>query len=51
MVDRIAYCKSGGYSMITSTNRKISVIAYFISKYDKEAINALGYETYTITQR
>lgn len=33
--------------MITSTNRKISIIAYFISKYDKEAINALGYETYT----
>lgn len=33
--------------MLTDVNRKISIIAYYISKFDKDAINALGYDTYT----
>lgn len=33
--------------MLTDANRKISIIAYFISKYDKDAIKSLGYDTYT----
>lgn len=33
--------------MLTDANRKISIIAYFLSKYDKDAVNALGYSTFT----
>ena len=33
--------------MIADNNRKISIIAYFLSKYDKDALQALGYDTYS----
>ena len=33
--------------MITDANRKVSIIAYFISKFDMDAVKALGYGTYT----
>lgn len=33
--------------MIIDVNRKVSIIAYFISKYDMEAVHALGYDTYS----
>ena len=33
--------------MLTDANRKISIIAYYFSKFDKDAINALGYNTYS----
>ena len=33
--------------MITDANRKISIIAYYISKFDMDAVKALGYSTYT----
>ena len=33
--------------MIADVNKKISVIAYYLSKFDREAIQALGYDTYT----
>ena len=33
--------------MITDANRKVSIIAYYISKFDMDAVKALGYGTYT----
>lgn len=33
--------------MLTDANRKISIIAYYLSKYDKDAVHALGYDTYS----
>lgn len=33
--------------MIIDINRKVSIIAYFISKYDMDAVRALGYDTYS----
>ena len=33
--------------MLTDTNRKTSIIAYYLSKYNRDAIHALGYDTYT----
>ena len=33
--------------MITDTNRKISVIAYYLSKFDRDALAQLGYDTYS----
>lgn len=33
--------------MITDANRKVSIIAYYISKFDIDAVKALGYSTYT----
>lgn len=33
--------------MITDENHKISIIAYYLSKYDKDALTHLGFEKYT----
>lgn len=33
--------------MITDANRKVSIIAYYLSKFDMDAVKALGYSTYT----
>jgi len=33
--------------MLTDVNRKISIIAYYLSKFDKDAIHSLGYDTYS----
>lgn len=33
--------------MITETNKKISVISYFLSKYDRDALTALGYDRFS----
>ena len=33
--------------MITDNNRKISVIAYYLSKFDRDALSALGYDTFS----
>ena len=33
--------------MITDTNRKISIIAYYFSKFDKDALLALDYDTFS----
>lgn len=33
--------------MITDNNRKISIISYFLSKYDKDALEYLGFRKYT----
>lgn len=33
--------------MLTDANRKISIIAYYLSKFDKDAIRVLGYDTYS----
>ncbi len=33
--------------MLTDVNRKISIIAYYLSKFDKDAVQALGYDTYS----
>lgn len=33
--------------MLTDANRKISIIAYYLSKFDKDAITELGYDTYS----
>lgn len=32
--------------MLTDANRKTSIIAYYLSKYNRDAIHALGYDTY-----
>lgn len=33
--------------MITNINTKISIVAYFLSKFDRDAVRALGYATFT----
>ncbi len=33
--------------MITDANRKISIIAYYLSKFDMDAVRALGYENFS----
>lgn len=33
--------------MLTDANRKISIIAYYLSKFDMDAVRALGYENYS----
>ena len=33
--------------MLADINRKISIIAYYISKFDMDAVRALGYENYS----
>lgn len=33
--------------MLTDANRKASIIAYYLSKYNKDALRALGYDTYS----
>ena len=33
--------------MLTDANRKISIVAYFLSKFDKDAIEVLGYDSYS----
>ena len=33
--------------MLTDANRKISIIAYYLSKFDKDALHALGYVTFS----
>lgn len=33
--------------MLTDANRKVSIIAYYLSKYNKDAVHALGFDTYT----
>ena len=33
--------------MLTDVNRKISIIAYYLSKFDMDAVRALGYENYS----
>ena len=33
--------------MITDANRKISIIAYYLSKFDMDAVRALGYTNYS----
>lgn len=33
--------------MITDANRKISIIAYYLSKFDMDAVRALGYESFS----
>lgn len=33
--------------MLTDANRKISIIAYFFSKFDKDALHILGYDTFS----
>lgn len=33
--------------MLTDANRKVSIIAYFLSEYNEDALRALGYSTYT----
>ncbi len=33
--------------MLTDINRKISIIAYYLSKFDMDAVRALGYETFS----
>lgn len=33
--------------MLTDANRKISIVAYFLSKFDMDAVRALGYRTYS----
>ena len=33
--------------MLADVNRKISIIAYYLSKFDMDAVRALGYENYS----
>ena len=33
--------------MLTDANRKVSIIAYYLSKFDKDAIKTLGYDTFS----
>jgi len=33
--------------MLTDANRNISVIAYYLSTFDKDAVHALSYDTYS----
>ena len=33
--------------MLTDINRKISIIAYYLSKFDMDAVRALGYENFS----
>ena len=33
--------------MLADVNRKISIIAYYLSKFDMDAVKALGYENYS----
>lgn len=33
--------------MLTDANRKISIIAYYMSKFDMDAVRSLGYDTYS----
>ena len=33
--------------MLTDTNRKISIIAYYLSKFNLDAVRALGYANYS----
>ena len=33
--------------MLTDANRKVSIIAYYLSKFNMDAVHALGYGTYT----
>ena len=33
--------------MLTDVNRKISIVAYYLSKFDLDAVRALGYESYS----
>ena len=33
--------------MLTDANRKISIVAYYLSKFDMDAVRALGYNTYS----
>lgn len=33
--------------MVTDINRKISIIAYYLSKFDMDAVRALGYENFS----
>ncbi len=33
--------------MLTDANRKLSIIAYYLSKFDKDAIHTLGYDTFS----
>ena len=33
--------------MLTDANRKISIIAYYLSRFDMDAVRALGYENYS----
>lgn len=35
--------------MLADSNRKISIIAYYLSKFDKDAVETLGYGTYSET--
>lgn len=33
--------------MLTDANRKVSIIAYYLSKFNMDAVHALGCDTYT----
>lgn len=33
--------------MLTDLNKKLSVIAYYLSKFDKDAVHQLGYDTFS----
>lgn len=33
--------------MLTDANRKISIIAYYLSRFDKDAIGTLGFDSYS----